>query len=137
MSTRVYLPLTSSALAVLVAEGRLPGPLDAHAATDALQAQWPEGDDEQWEYAALAAAADESWQARSGDDRPRRHVVAADVNAVESRDGELTAVRVTGDLVWKRVAAAHVDTEDLASGPDEDGGPELAWFATQEIADLV
>ncbi|QIX28600.1 hypothetical protein ncot_04555 [Nocardioides sp. JQ2195] len=132
---RVYLPVTPGALAELVEQGRLAGPLDAHAVTEELRAAWPDGDDEQWEYAALAAAADESWQTRGSAAR-RRHVVAADVASVESRGDEVTGVRVVGDLVWKHVAAAHVDTVDLAEDPDDDG-PELAWFATQEIADLV
>ncbi|KRF18787.1 hypothetical protein ASG90_02495 [Nocardioides sp. Soil797] len=139
MSVRVYVPVTAAALAELVEQGRLPGPLDAHAVTDELRASWPDGDDEQWEYAALAAAADEAWQAR-GSGALRRHVVAADVASVEpreDREGEVTGVRVVGDLVWKRVAAAHVDTDDLVSGPDPDGGPELAWFATQEISTLL
>lgn len=136
MSTRVYVPVTAGALAELVTQGRLPGPLDAHAVTDALRTEWPEGDEEQWEYAALAAAADESWQTRGTEDQ-RRRVIAADVASVEPRGNEVTGVRVVTDLVWKHVAAAHVDTDDLAAGPDQDGGPELAWFATQEIADLV
>lgn len=135
MSTRVYLPVTADQLAELVAEGRLPGPLDAHAVTDALRAAWPEGDDEQWEYAALSAAADDAWRRRAADDR-RRRVIAADVNAVEPDTESVTGVRVGGDLVWKHVAAAHVDTDDLVTGPDDDGGPELAWFATQEISTI-
>lgn len=135
MSTRVYLPLTSTGLAALVADGRLTGPLRAHAVTELLRAEWPEGDQEQWEYAALAAAAEESWSTRGEGDRPRRQVVAADVADVRPGEGELTAVVVSGDVRWKHVAAAHVDVDDLTAAPDEDG-PELAWFATQEIADL-
>ncbi|WP_425571838.1 DUF6912 family protein, partial [Nocardioides dubius] len=56
MSHRVYLPLDLDRLARLVSDRSLPGPLTAHAVTDALIAAWPDGDQEGWEYAALAAA---------------------------------------------------------------------------------
>ena len=113
MSVRVYLPVTSSGLASLVAEGRLDGPFRAHAVTDELRAEWADGDEEAWEYAALMAAAATSAGLRGTGDTPRRYVIAADVPL-------------------KNVAAAHVDTADHA-GDDED----LAWFATQEIAHLL
>lgn len=120
---RVYIPLTSAGLAVLVAEGRIPGPVNAHA---------PEGDDEELEYAALMAAADESWSLRGDGDRARRYVVAADVREVQPGQGdESTSVRLEHDVTWKNIASAHVDTEDYP-GDDRD----LAWFATQEISDL-
>jgi hypothetical protein len=133
MSVRVYLPLTSSVLASLVAEGRLPGPLRAHAVTEALRAGWPEGDDESWEYVALMAAAADSVEQRGSEDRPRRYVVAADVPGVEPVPGEdPTLVDVAADVVWKNVAAAHVDTAD-----DADEDDDLAWFATQEMQYLL
>ena len=133
MSVRVYVPATSSLLASLVGEGRLAGPLRAHAVTDALRAGWPEGDEESWEYAALMAAAGDSAQLRGSGDRPRRYVVAADVPSVEPVPGEdPTLVNVAADVVWKNVAAAHVDTLD-----DADEDEDLAWFATQEIQHLL
>ena len=133
MSVRVYVPVTSSVLAALVAEGRLPGPLRAHAVTDALRGGWPEGDEESWEYAALMAAAADSAGQRGSGDRPRRYVVAADVPGVEPVPGEdPTLVDVAADVVWKNVAAAHVDTVD-----DADEDDDLAWFATQEIRHLL
>lgn len=133
MSVRVYIPTTSSGLAALVEEGRLHGPFRAHAVTDALVAAWPEGDDEEREYAAMAAAADTSLSLRSQGDRPRRFVVAADVPSYTEVDGEdPTLVDVAADVPWKNVASALVDTED---DPDDDA--ELAWFATQEIPDLL
>jgi hypothetical protein len=131
---RVYVPVGVEDLAVLVAEGRLVGPLRAHAVTDELRAQWPEADDDSWEYAALMAAGAASRPSPAG----RRRVVAADVSQVESPgvddrgDDDPTAVRLPGDVTWKGVAAAHVDTVD---GADEDD--DLAWFATQEIAHLL
>lgn len=133
MSTRVYVPLTSSGLAALVREGRIEGPFRAHAVTDELRAEWPEGDEEEHEYAALMAAGAASLALRGSGDAPRRHVVAADVPAATPVPGEdPTLVEVTADVPWRHVAAAHVDTTDGASEDDE-----LAWFATQEIRGLV
>jgi hypothetical protein len=130
MSVRVYVPLTSSGLAGLVAEGRLSGPFRAHAVTSALLESWPDADDESWEYAALMAAAAASAAMRGSGDRPRRAVVAADVPSFEPVGGaDPTLVDVAADVPWKNVVAAHVD--DAAEDDD------LAWFATQEIAGLV
>jgi hypothetical protein len=139
MSERVYVPLTSSGLARLVAEGGLDGPLRAHAVTDALREAWPEGDEEGWEYAALMAAARTSAGLRGPGDAPRRHVVAADVPSFVPVPGEEpTLVDVTADVPWRNVASAHVDTTDLDLDADPDGGDEdLAWFATQEISHLL
>ena len=133
MSVRVYVPVTASTLAALVAEGRLDGPLRAHAVTPALQEAWPEADDEAWEYAALMAAAATSAGLRGPGDRPRRYVVAADVPSYDPVAGEdPTLVDVAADVPWKNVASAHVDTVD-----DADEDDDLAWFATQEIRHLV
>ncbi|MCW2765677.1 MAG: hypothetical protein JWO11_1636 [Nocardioides sp.] len=133
MTERVYIPVTSSVLARLVAEGRLGGPFRAHAVTDALRADWADGDEESWEYAALMAAAVESVALRSAGDAPRRYVVAADVPSVVPVPGEEpTLVDVAADVPWKNVAAAHVDTSD-----DADEDDDLAWFATQEIEHLA
>ena len=133
MSVRVYVPVTSRVLATLVAEGRLSGPLRAHAVTGALRDGWPEADEESWEYAALMAAAADSAALRQAGDVPRRYVVAADVPAADPVPGEdPTLVDVAADVVWKNVAAAHVDTVD-----DADEDDDLAWFATQEIRHLL
>lgn len=123
MTVRVYVPLTSAGLARLVAEGRIAGPVNAHA---------PEGDDEELEYDALMAAADESWALRGDGDRQRRYVIAADVREVEPGEGDQpTSVRIEHDITWKNIASALVDTDDYP-GDDRD----LAWFATQEISEL-
>jgi hypothetical protein len=140
MSERVYLPVTSSGLARLVAEGRLDGPLRAHAVTDALREAWGEGGDEEgWEYAALMAAAATSGRLRGSGDAPRRYVVAADVPSFEPVPGDdPTLVAVAADVPWRNVASAHVDTTDRRPGADPDADDEdLAWFATQEIAHLL
>ena len=137
--TRVYVPLTGAQLRRLAAERALPGPLDAHAVTEELRQRWPEGDDEQWEYAALMAAADDSLAARGSGDPARRLVVAADVSRVDP--GEGTRVRLPDGLAWRGLAAVHADAVDLA--PDVAADPEaaaevdLGWFATQEIDALL
>ncbi len=133
MSVRVYVPLTSSLLERLVSEGRLAGPLRAHAVTEALSTAWPEGDEDGWEYAALMAAAAASTALRGATDRSRRYVLAADVpSVVEVSAEDPTLVDVAADVPWKNVAAVHADTEDREASCDEDD--DLAWFATQEIA---
>ncbi len=135
MTVRAYVPLTSGQLAALVEERRLAAPLPAHAVTDALQAEWTDGDEDDWEYAAMAAAAAASWQARGDADLPRRHVLAVDVAGVRPVGGDdVTAVELTHDVVWRNVASAHVDTSDRATDPGDD---DLAWFASQEIPGLV
>lgn len=136
MSVRVYVPMTSSSLAELVANGRLSGPLTAHAVTTDLQQAWPEADEESWEFAAMLAAGEDSWGARGDGDRPRRIVLAADVPAAAPTEGESpTEVSVAADIVLKRVASVHVDTEDLIGEPDFD--EDLAWFAVQEVSELL
>ncbi|HEY1134555.1 MAG TPA: hypothetical protein VGE77_08250 [Nocardioides sp.] len=154
MTVRVFVPVTSGVLAGIVAEGRLAGPFRAHAVTEALQEAWPDGEAEEWEYAAQAAAGVGSLAARGADDRPRRLVLAADVPAVRpvGDEAEPTLVEVDADLPWKRIASAHVDVEDLTPAivaayladedlPDVVDGVEvdhdLAWFATQEIPTLL
>lgn len=149
MSVRAYVPTTSSGLAAVAESGRIAAPVRAHAVTDALRAAWPDGDDEQWEYAALMAAADSSAGLRAPGHRPRRYVLAVDVaEALPVPGDDPTAVELAVDVPFRDVAAAHADTEDIldtedipdtgdtwASGDDE--GPDLAWFARQEIRDLV
>ncbi|WP_447643249.1 DUF6912 family protein [Nocardioides zeae] len=154
MTVRVYVPVTSGLLARIVAEGRLDGPFRAHAVTAALREAWPEAEDEEWEYAAQAAAGVGSLAARAEGDVPRRLVLAADVPEVRpvGDETEPTLVEVDADLPWKRIASAHVDVDDLSPAvvaaylsdeelPDVVDGVELdhdlAWYATQEIRTLV
>ena len=53
-------------------------------------------------------------------------MTAADASA------ELVAGLPDGPITWREVVAVHVDTTDDAH-PDDD----LAWWATQEIGDLL
>ncbi|MEZ5092121.1 hypothetical protein [Nocardioides sp.] len=134
---RVYVAVTPAELAGLVTERHLAGPLAAHAVTEGLRSAWPDGDDEQWEYAALMAAADDALTRRDPADPARRLVVAADV--AEAIAGEGTAVTVP-DLTWSQVAALLADPVELgalAEDPEAAAEVDLAWFATQEIAAFV
>ena len=106
---RVYLPLTLDLLAESDAAGSVPATVDRIVAED---------ESEEAEYAALMTAADAS--ASLIDGPGRRVVLAADV------------VDAAGAVPKKLWAAVHVDTEDDAD-PDDD----LAWYATQEISDVL
>jgi hypothetical protein len=139
MTVRVYVPATLTTLAAYVAEGGIgPAPVRARAVTSWLRESWPEGDEEEWEYAALQAAADDSAGLLGAEDPPRRVVLAADVEAAtESEDS--TVVHVDSAFPMRLVQAVHTDTEDLervaAYDPDEVG--DLGWFGVQEISGLL
>lgn len=81
-----------------------------------------EDDGEETEYAALMTAADGSAELLSElpDGHRRRVVVVAETVAED------------GPVTWRDVVAVHVDDRDDAR-PDDD----LAWWATQEIGDLL
>ena len=110
--TRRYLPTSLPRLAEdWAADG--PRPVDPVLAPD---------DGEESEYVALMSAADVSAELVGGlpDGQRRRVVVVAETPAAD------------GPVLWRHVVAVHVDTED-----DADADDDLAWWATQEIADLV
>ena len=109
MSVRVYVPTTLSGLAGFVDAGVVPGSAEHLTAAD---------DSEEAEYDALMTAAASSAALREGPGR--RVVVVAEV------------ADPAGDIALERVVAVHVDTED-----DADEDDDLAWFATQEIPDLL
>jgi glycine cleavage system regulatory protein len=110
--SRRYLPST---LPRLAEEWEREGPevIDAVVADD-------EG--EETEYAALMTAADASAEllAALPDGQRRRVVVVVETSTSEGR------------VTWRDVVAVHVDSRDDAD-PDDD----LAWWATQEIGELV
>jgi hypothetical protein len=139
MSVRVYVPATLTALAGYLTDGGVgPAPIGARAVTAWLREEWPEADEEQWEYAALMAAADDSAVLLTDEDQPRRVVLAADVDsAVESDDS--TRVEVLSAFPFRLVEAVHADTDDLerAASYDPEALGDLAWFGVQEIPDLL
>ncbi|MCD4533909.1 hypothetical protein LRP67_07435 [Nocardioides sp. cx-169] len=106
---RVYVPASLELLAEWLSAGEVPWPAEPISPAD---------EDEEAEYAALMTAADESAELIGG--AGRRVVVVAEV-ASEGRP-----------IPLRRVVAAHADVEDFTD-PDDD----LAWFATQELPELV
>ncbi|MQW75727.1 hypothetical protein GHK92_07570 [Nocardioides sp. dk4132] len=109
MSTRVYVPTTLEGLAAHVAAGEVPAGEDRFVAPD---------ETEEGEYAALTEAALASAELLGAPGR--RVVLVAEV-------ADPDAAVPLRDLV-----AVHVDI-DAEPDPDDD----LAWFATQEIPQLL
>jgi hypothetical protein len=159
---RVFVPVTQTGLRELVTSGGLgPSPLVGFAVTGALRESYAEGDEEELEYVAMTVAARSSLKllAQSDEDPPRRVVVALeadDTRPLEEYDA--AAVEVARAVPMRQVVAVHADTGEAepdvsaavemlrAGGPhdtDEEflldacEGHELAWFATQEIGDLL
>jgi hypothetical protein len=110
--TRRYLPTTLPRLAEQW-DGEGPELVDPVVAED---------DAEETEYAALMTAADASAELLAGlpDGRRRRVVVVVETASAQA------------PVTWRDVVAVHVDDRDDAD-PDDD----LAWWATQEIGDLL
>jgi hypothetical protein len=157
VSTRVYVPSTLGRLRGIVsADGIGPAPFAAHAVTPTLREAYAEGGDEEWEYAASSAAALSSLALLHPDDSPRRVVVAVDVESAHPADPDDPSVVQVDDVVpMRRVAAVLADSaeaeDDVAAARDAilEGSAEaerlsercldheLAWWATQEISDLL
>jgi hypothetical protein len=139
VTVRIYVPTTLTGLAQFTVDGGVgPAPVRARAVTGWLRREWPEGDEEEWEYAALMAAADDSAGLVGKEDPPRRVVLAADVPAVvESEDS--TSVEVLTAFPMQLVQAVHADTSDLerAASYDPEAHGDLAWYGVQEIPDLL
>jgi len=112
MTVRAYLPTTLAVLAEQHAKGELVVTADVVVCAE---------DDEESEYDALMTAAESSAALLTG---PGRRVVVVAELEKEPEPG--------WTIPLKRVVAVHADTEDGAD-PDAD----LAWFATQEIEDVV
>jgi len=161
---RVYLPITMSRLRAVVDQGDVEVVV-GYAVTPALREWYTEGDLEELEYAATAAAARASLGlvADSGD-QPRRVVLAAEVPDAEVRpiggvgSGDRAAVALSAAVPLRRVESALVDdpsaAEDVraaiaalaaAEAGDDDAiftvdaveDHELGWYAAQELAVLV
>lgn len=147
---RVYLPAT---LDELHASGVLLAPRTAHGVTPALRARWPEEDEEGWEYAAQAGAADDSLVLLAG--RPHapalRVVVAADVPEACVRplsDAPVpSALEVVCGVERDQVVSVHVDEPaaladvTAAAGGDEAAlerleERDLLWYDVTEIEQI-
>jgi hypothetical protein len=108
---RVYVPGTLALLRGWVQAGAV--------AADAGHLT-PLDDTEEAEYDTLLEAADASAALLPG--AGRRVVVVAETSS-------------TGAIPLRDVVAVHADTEDV--DPADEDPPELGWFATQEIDDLL
>jgi hypothetical protein len=158
--TRVYVPSTLPRLREAVHAGAVgPLPLLAHAVTDALRAEYAGAGEEEWEYAAMTAAAQDSVGLLTEEDPARRVVIALDAEAVLPAEGTAASLVVLPEPVALRsVAAVHVDDRDAEPAVAaartvwagaRSGDPaatevlercldhELGWFATQEIDRLL
>ena len=109
MSVRVYVPGTIADLAAWSASGEVPAEAERFVAPD---------DTEDGEYAALVEAAAASAGLLRG---PGRRVVL--VAEVADPDAEVPMTEVV---------AVHVDSRE-----DPDPDDDLAWFATQELPQLL
>lgn len=109
---RIYLPTTLAGLAGLVASGSLPADVERFVADE---------ETEEAEYDALCAAAEDAVALIAGPGR--RVVVVADVADVD------------GPVALAEVVAVHADSAEV--DPAAGDLPDLGWFATQEIDDLL
>jgi hypothetical protein len=109
---RVYVPTTLAGLAAYVRADAVPSTAERFVAAD---------ETEEAEYEAL----DEAARAAAGllDSPGRRVVIVAEVDDEDAAFG------------LRRVEAVHADTDEV--DPGDDDLPELAWYATQEIDDLI
>lgn len=155
---RVYVPSTFSLLQqIFVSGGVGPQPVLGHAVTEAVRSELPDASEEEWEYVALVAAAQDSVGLLAEDDTPRRVVIAVDAAGVRSTDHP---TRVELDEVVPVTAIAAVLADDAAAGDDVtaartawadaaagDAGAEavlercldreLGWYGAQEVGQLL
>ena len=114
MTTRVYVPADRARLAAWHAAGAVPAEVERVLAP---------ADDEDTEYDALMTAAELA--AGLGPESGRRVVVVAETDEAAA-EGAIAA------NAW---VAVHCDVADRS--PDADPDDDLAWFAIQEIPDLL
>lgn len=158
--SRVYLPTTLTRLAEVMASGGIgPAPFAAYAVTERLKTDLADVGEEEWEYAAMSAAAQAAVGLLGDEDEPRRVVIALDAPGVVPVVGaEDALVEVQEVVKTTHVAAVHVDSPDAAvdvraaaeAWPEAEAGDqtaqetvdrcldhELGWFAAQEIGELL
>jgi hypothetical protein len=161
---RVYLPATLPAVAGLLRDGEIrPTPVRGYAVTPALREWYASGDVEELEYVAMTHAARDSLRLLANDPAaPRRRVVlaaeVADDQVAGTNFDEPALVVISCPVLLRDIASGHVDdpaaspeiTAAVAALPAADAGDadaqftvdgaegyELAWYATQELADLA
>jgi hypothetical protein len=133
--TRIYLPLDAEGVRQLASSREVPSaPLAAFAVTERLERSQPAGDEEEWEYAAMAEAFAAAARAQSGP-ALRRVVLAADVDPswVSPRPGDdLAGVLVAEALPLARVVSFHVDET-----AGDDGMDDLLWYDVTELDEVL
>jgi hypothetical protein len=162
---RVFLAATLPAVAGLLHAGELmPPAARGYAVTPALREWYASGDIEELEYAAMTHAARQALRLLAADPAaPRRRVVlAAEIPAervtTNVDDSDPALVAILGPVQFRDFVSGHVDdtaasgeiaaaVEALAAADagDDDArftvdaaeGHELAWYATQELADVA
>lgn len=134
MSRRVWLATTVEGLGSWLQAGQVPI-AEGHAVTAALRAAWPDGNDEDWEYAVLLAAAEEAAALLLAPGR--RVVVVVEAASVTEKDG--TSVTLDQPEAWRRVVAVHADPPDARVPPRAaaEDQPDLGWYAVQEVPQLL
>jgi hypothetical protein len=158
VSARVYLPTTLPSLRRLLASGVVAAAsTKGHAVTDAVRRALPDVDEEDLEYVACSAAAQESVALLGPGEPPRRAVVAVDVPTAAGDDDpeDPTSVVLTAEVGTRQVAALLLDSADaervvgtardaLLAGSREAAlllelclDHELGWWAAQEIDGLL
>jgi hypothetical protein len=161
---RVYVPATSTILAAVAVAGAVgPAPMTAFAVTPGVREWYRDEDADELEYAASGQAVRASLRLVDSDPSAarRRVVLAFDVadDAVTVRDDlERGAVVIGAPMPLSTLAAIHVDDADaedtvaraaavvleadLGSESsqeivDDAEGFELAWYAPQELGDVL
>jgi hypothetical protein len=158
--TRVYLPTTLAGLHGFLDAGSVEATV-GYAVTPALREWYVEGDLEELEYAATAAAARASLRMLVESESRRRVVLAvevADGAATPMPDVDRAAVGLAAPVPWSAVDSALVDDpsaaddvtaalaalvaadaghEDAAFTVDAVEDHELGWYAVQELPALV
>jgi hypothetical protein len=157
VTTRVYVPSTWRRLRAAVEAGGLgQAPLTAHAVTDEVRTGLEDVGEEEWEYAASSAAAQQSVALLDADEPARRVVLAVDVPAARGAGGDdPTRVEVTEAIPLRWVAAVLADSTDAEATVaaareavrrgssdaerllDRCLDHELGWWAAQEIGVLL
>src|SRR3954466_12206873 len=109
---RVYVPTTLAGLAAYVRADAVPSTVERFVAAE---------ETEEAEYEALAEAAEAATGLLA--EPGRRVVIVADVTDEDAA------------FPFSAIEAVHADTDEV--DPGQEDLPDLGWFATQEIADLI
>lgn len=145
---RAYYGTTLEGLRTLVQSGTVADAV-LHGVTPALREAVVGADDEELEFLATAAAADDALEALAGSGAPapwRRVVVALDLDGLVA--GEGTVVLPRGGVPWAAAACVLVDDAGAdvdaalrraaASGDPADADDvDLQWYACQEVDRLL